>query len=236
MAKQSRYLLASADVAATDVAALAGLEGTLVDLGAHGEAPHVDLHAVPVGGHLDRRRLLAAFHRLRQHAALGVGTVDEDVDLVVGMRAHALGVGAEVHLHLLRGVELGDVEVHSRQAPQGDLETRVVDVEGAGAGGRHLVEVDLHEDVALRQAALHGDLVHAHQGGLVESGRELRQGREAFAQHQLALGTCVVTVAGVGSHHRDAFPERSDHGADLAHETIENTTINSCHNFNVFKG
>lgn len=228
-------LLFSADVAGTDVGTVAH-HAFVVETGAEGEAPHVHLHAVPVGRHIGTDATLAALDGGRQHAALGIGTVDEEKHLVVEARLGALLVRGEGDIDLLGSVELRGAEAHTRQGTVGDDEVGIVDSHRVDGVGVYRLPVLLHEDVALRGAALGGVVAKADVGGRHEGRRQVGEGGETSTDEHLGSVLAVTDAADVSTHHGDALPERTNDGAHLAKETIQNSTIDCCHNFKCFKG
>ena len=209
-----------ADVAGADVEGVGDGVGLFaVGLVGGDEAVEVDLEAVPVLGDGDVHVAGAALLGLGEEAGLGVGAVDEDVDLVVGVGGGDLEVGLPVDLDLSGSVESGGVEAYLGEGALAEGEGGVVDVEGVGTGGGDEGHVALDELADLGGGVLLEEVVEGDVDGVVEGGAELSGGGEAEALGLLRGGAGVLDVTLIGVHGPFAgAPAAANDGTDTVFE------------------
>ena len=187
--------------------------GGFVDSG-EGEAPDVDLHAVPVGGDVAGDGMVGTLGHActgdgREDAGLGIGAVDEEADRVVVGGAADEG-GVEGDIDLLGGVELRGAEAGAMEVAAGDDEVGIVDGDGVDGVGVDEVLVVAQEEAAGGGVLVVGFLPVAEVGGRRETVGELGEGLEDGTMQLLLLGSRIFDEGVVGPEDVAAFP----HGAD----------------------
>ena len=203
----------------------------VVGAAADGEAVDVDAVAVPVVGDEEDDFLVGAFLGLGEEALAGLGVVDEEVGVVVGIGADDRGAVGQGDGDLEGVFEGGGAELDLGEVSAGDLELVVVDGGGAGGGGMDVVPVGADEDVALGGASAASYPSETQTNGREEGGRKTVDGTETGADEELGLAVGITNLAFVAAHHRLAFPKGTDYGSDFSDESVKDSLLYFSHNF-----
>ena len=232
MGKLGGVWCASADDAGADVRGV-GDEALGVAAVADGEAVAVDSEANPAGRHVHRQCTGGTQRGGREDSLLGVGLIEEHVDLVLSVGAGHVGGGGVGDAHFLRIGEDGVAEAGRREGALCAEEAAVVDL-GLTAHDVDGVFVDLDEVVEGRDEGLDPAVVVETEvcGGLEGLG-ELDEGLEFLAAvEDFGRNSVEVSFLGFSGHGAvDLFTvyESAIDLADAAGLFAEDGTSSSCH-------
>ena len=228
-----------ADIAGADVGGFGGLAFVVAAV-ADDEAVDVDGHADPGFGGEDLDLAGGAEDGGGEDGLVGVGLVEDDVDLVLRVGSGHVGGGLEGDAHAVGFGEGGVAEGGVGGVALGDEERAVVDL-GLAAGGEDGGLVDHGEVVEGRDEGLDPAVfVEAEVGGGLEGLGELDEGLEAQTAVEDVGGELAgVSFLGFGGHSTvDLFAvdESAIDLADAAGLFAEDGTCSSCHSLVSFKG